>query len=1454
MYGIQRPLRRRSSAHGNAMHAQSEVEGGEAAAPGVAVVARISRHLLRLEREYKLAERLWKESGNAGKHFIRPLRLIRLQPRRDRDVPLVAMVVEAPGRNYLKELVELGPNFYSIPLPSSPVSPRAAERSSAGTERAFRKVPLKLFLDFAVGAAECCEILHHGNEIVHGELRGDAFHFNKETSTVKLINFGSGARSFENGLTSAGWSSLMSERGVEHKLQFIAPEQTGRLPAEPDSRTDIYSLGILFWTMLTGEPAFAGTTPLDIMQNVLSRRIPPVDSKRPDVPHTLSLLVQKMTQKNMDDRYQSTSGLRYDLTEIRRLVSEGDSQALDAFKLGTKDVTCFFNLPSTQIGRERQRQAIVDVIARTAERTATALPVSKKGLMSLSSHSSGPSGLGPEGATLDDAVSESTGSNPDDHDRVVPPSDPTSALKKQHQQPSQDSIATVVSDADMLDPKLTLESRASITSYNSERTGATYTSSPDVGLFRTAQKLKSRGHCEVVGLSGSAGLGKSSLLQSIQVTARSHGYFASAKFDQVKRAPFEPILRVMSSLFRQIFSENDVSTPFHNNIRRFVAPAWGVLHTYLELPPWLLSANSQHQPPQSTPSQVNGTPASALKCGTAGNTATDWLRQGGSNKQSRFVNTFLDVLRLLAYQKFICFCLDDLQFADPESANLLQNIAQANIPIVLILTFRSESSLPPKIKDLLQTATKVDLAPFTEEETAEYVSTTLHRPQEYVLPLVAVVQEKTRGNPFFIREMLDTCYRTQCIFYSWKSSQWEYDLDKVFNEFSSPDANKFSSNDFIARRLQELPPNSRALLCWASLIGNTFSFSLIKHLMSCDCSKASPAELLPPFDNDAVAGLQGALSAYTIMATDDEDKFRFSHDRYMQAADTICGAYSKEEMNYVIATALMKHDPYDRSTKPTKLLFDQSRHVCSAIEVIKKRAPARAPFRDLLYQAAETAREQGARTISLYFFQHSLELLSDDPWQDNGTDIQYQETLTLCTKAAASYWYLGYFDEAQILVKEIMMHARDAADKSPAFIIQSRMHAQRGDSFTAFISLKRALADLGIEIREPTWQECDEDFQDLAPLLQTTESKLPDVHGVSIDRELLTLGAVFVELLSSAFWSDSLLFYATTLRVLRVYLERGLFPQVGLAYVHLSSIAIARFGMIDFGIEIAQRAMRLFDYFDHDSYTVGRGMTLHSLFIGHLHTSIPEQLPLLERGMEATISAGDKILHLLNVGIVAAYRFWSAHDLGEIEAYIAYQDEAFPNWHQDFRGGVFLISVRQYSRALQGKTLVRSAATVLDDSEHESSSYCNFIATRASAPERPMSIYNSYRLVTLYRFGYFQEALEFGDSIMDSTKGLWCMRYTYSNMFYMSMSIMATLRDTPNYPQRHTLLQRVRGNLKTLQNISRFNDVNYASWMFLIEAELAEEHGDFDRAIICYESSINHATGMCRSFSLRVLD
>ncbi|KAK4980882.1 Chk1 protein kinase [Elasticomyces elasticus] len=689
--------------------------------------------------------------------------------------------------------------------------------------------------------------------------------------------------------------------------------------------------------------------------------------------------------------------------------------------------------------------------------------------------------------------------------------------------------------------------------------------------------------------------------------------------------------------------------------------------------------------------------------------------------------------------------------------------------------------------------------------------------------------------------MLDSCYRKKCIYYSWRDSAWRFDLDKIFKEFESQTYGSQINNDFITRRLRELSPDSQALLAWSALIGTSFSFQLIKRVMSCDCSRASPAELLPPASTDAVAGLQAALSAYVLIPSDDEDRFRFSHDRYMQAADLLSEPFSKEEMHFVIACAMMHHDPYDLATMPTKILFDQARHVTLAAGALKRRVKDRAPFRNLLYQAAETARGTGSRSIGLHYFKHCLDLLQDDPWDESLPDVRYQETLTLMTKAAEAYWYSRFNDKANKLLKEIFDHAKVPADAAPAWIIQSRMYSQIGDDVTAFSSLKNALFDLGMDLPDTTYAECDVEFQRLLPLIVAVNTDDLLAQTPNADRTLLAMTAVLVELTGVAFWSDSLLFYQITLNMVDHFFRKGVYPQLGLAYIHLAAIAVQRFRLADFGVQAGNVALKLFAKYPEDTYIVGRGQMLHALFLGHLETHIRNQMPLLKDALDSTISAGSKTLHLLNIGVITSYRLWSSEDIQEVEASISEVSDEFPNWQTDLRGGIFLMAVKQYCRAMQGITDVRSAEGIFCDEEHDSRLFCESIKKRATHPERPLTIYRSYQMVALYRYGFYREALELGESVVSSSDHVWSIRFGYSNMFYLSLSIIAMVREDPTRPDKETLLQRVQGYRNIIKDLTTTNDVNYATWLLLLAAEVADITETYDSVHVNYEAAINHA-------------
>ena len=1418
------------------------------------VVARISPHILRIEREFQLAQQVTENSDPNYEHFVRPIELVRL-PARHGHEPLIVSIFEAPGHNYLREIVEFGPNAYR-----GVANRESWELQNFPVEKGG-KIPLLQFLDFAIGAAECCEILHHGNRLVHGEIRGDAFFFDPSTGSVKLINFGSGTRSFENGLTSAGWYSLSRERGVEHKLQFIAPEQTGRLPAEPDSRTDVYSLGIVFGYILTGVPPFEGDTPLMIMQNVLSRRIPPVSTIRLDVPDALSNVIVKMTMKNLEDRYASVSGLKYDLLQIQKFLSEGDLEGLKNFKIGTRDVSAFFNLPTALVGRDNERNQIINIIEKSSRRQQ--FPALKNNMYSVSSNSS-MSEVRLESSNVEDGASESTSSRGSDRlERFI--SGPVGAFIDANKATNHSHDSFNASEPSSNEDFVIKPLHQSKTSTDVHNMGASSISSFQnsmlssgtadgaAKLLRSGSRIKRKGRCELIAVYGAAGLGKSALIQSVQFAARSHGYFAQAKFDQARKSPYEPVLRLMSSIFRQIFSESDVSSEFHNHIRNYVRPVWHTLHSYLDLPEWLLSSASSNPVnttpmPRSIPQRVtNGiglrrssSPAINLHCGSAGNTAADWLRAGGSSKSSRFKNIFLSVLRVLASQKFISFWLDDLQFADQESLDLLQDIIAGKTPILFIMTYRPEEILPKAVRHLARSATRIELKPFTEDQTAEYVCTTLRRDRDYVLPLVAVVQEKTAGNPFMIREMLDTCYRKNCIYYSWRTSTWEFDLDRIFTQFESDSYGSQISNSFVEKRLQELNPVTRSLLAWASLIGSSFSFSLVKRLMLGENSYPGVTSV-PLVREDPVVGLQTALCAYILTTAEDEDRFRFAHDRYMQAAQSLTECYNKRECHYTIAKTMVEHDYKDNTTTSSKSLYIKSLHICAALDLLKEREAHRSPYRDLLFRAAEDAEDSGARESAVYYFTQCIKLLQDKPWDDTQHDTYYQETLTLYTRAAENFWYQAFFDEADALIKEIFAHARSAIDVAPAWIIESRIHAVQGNSRQAFKSMKQCLSRLGLEIPESSWDDCDREFFELCRLLQTMNYDTL-LHLPCLDSALDVIGPVLVELVSAAFWTDSLIFYQTTMIMVRLHLERGTFPQCGLGYLHFASIAVGRFEMTELGCEVGDFSKRLFDFHAQDSYTVGRGQTLHTLFMGHLSSPMREQLPMLHRGSEASLAAGDKILSLLNLGVSAMLRLWCSFDLAEVEVLCTETPMEFSNWQEDIRGGTFLVSVRQFVRALQGKTEHRDAATIFDDESHNRQGYIDFITRTASNPERSLTIYHSYSLAAAFRFGHLEEAIRIGEALAPMSRTIFCIRFHYANLLYLSLCYCIAVRDNPERPDREKLLASVRQSYEKIRAVARVNDVNYKAWLSLLEAELADVEGNYSTAIKLYEEALDHCT------------
>jgi serine/threonine protein kinase/tetratricopeptide (TPR) repeat protein len=174
-------------------------------------------------------------------------------------------------------------------------------------------------LDIAIQVASALTAAHEAG-IVHRDIKPENIMM-RHDGIVKVLDFGL-AKLSEPQITStdpqaAGFSQLDTEPGtVLGTATYMSPEQTRGLKV--DARTDVFSLGVVLYEMMTGAPPFGGKTAADIMTEVLSREQLPLSHSVPTVPVELQRIVSKALRKDREERYQTVKDMVLDLKSLRR--------------------------------------------------------------------------------------------------------------------------------------------------------------------------------------------------------------------------------------------------------------------------------------------------------------------------------------------------------------------------------------------------------------------------------------------------------------------------------------------------------------------------------------------------------------------------------------------------------------------------------------------------------------------------------------------------------------------------------------------------------------------------------------------------------------------------------------------------------------------------------------------------------------------------------------------------------------------------------------------------------------------------------------------------------------------------------------------------------------------------------------------------------------------------------
>lgn len=1424
-------------------------------------------------------------------------------------------------------------------LPSLPPVPEPNE--------AWDVMDLASFLEFSIASTHCLEILHKSGH-KHREVRANAFHVNVNSGVVRFAHFGNRSESLEttggpsalvlraSGLLGPGGSStkdlttdsaeeewermtdvsdlkefeIQDTRKVKEAICYLAPEQTGTAETNnEDHRTDLYALGILFWTLLVGHGTlpFEGS-PVELLHKVVQVRPREVHEIRRDIPPVLGAIIAKLLSKNPDARYNSAVGLKNDLMECQKRLTlscataEGSNAAgsladidfIPSFELGQHDMFLELTIPGDLFGREKQveeiRSTIKTFVANAAahvhspegntilahkpshlqmEHPNASLVRSDPSTASLASAGLSNASVGYSNASFgmaaDPALQTDVSRVHQDEEMAATARaegfSSTVDLSRDYSSPTR-----AMAPGPGLPPVPSLSShRASIPNYSHAGVGtSTGASAPSLGHNANSHSL-SMGSSVLSGASlrgtrtaqaqsivicGPAGIGKSTLVQMHQATWRKRGLWGHAKMIKGEASPFTGLLTCLSSVLRQLMMFQSDRHMFVSLLRARLGPQ---LH--------------------NVPLLYHGVPELRDLLAAFGiNLAEPQALLSTEELGARFQSLVECVYGTLADVRILALFLDDLHFADKSMLDLIGLLADSKSRILILTTCRNDDiSVINHVHHVFSSKARtkwINLEPLDQHALGKLVSTTLQRSEEDIAPLTRLVSRVSMGNPFQARNLLQTVWRQGHIWYEWGVNMWQYNLEAIEQSVHAQQLVSAPTDiSFLVAHFKDLSQEAQRYLIWASLFGPTFKTNDVANMMDSELedreggvsiakgtSHESNSELESDIDDIVVPGagysrasMRGLqqVLAQGWLIQRARDMCSFTHDKYRQAA-----THMASQLPDIILMQMSLQIASHLMQEPERDVFRITEYCRRCIPLIREH-PRREDFIDCLVQAAESSAARGAHELALQAFKDARTLLGEGSWRDF-----HDRSQELALKLAELYGSQGNHDSSDQLIAETLLHARKAEDRAHALRLRGRNRFVQKDFDGAYNDTVQALKALDVQIPvKISPRELDDMFDKV-------KSKLLSIgfdEMLHLPRTPNTRTDLIVSIMSDgstgAFWgaNPSMAGYMG-LTVTNLALSEGISPgtAVGLFWF-LGAIAEKR-QMYRFCSDLGKLALQLAYKFGN-SIDKCRSETLYSAMAsGYAPEHIRTVIERSEAAIALARSAGDRIYEGLAQCYSLAYRLYCSEHLSDL---VNLAEEIVADirvWTVNSDTNALAMAILMTARALAGEAHSRSADTAFDTDKWKEAHFLHKLHESSGNFDLVMNWYNSFKIAGLYSLGFHSRAAELGFDIYTTRTTLPSHRHIRYGLFFHSLAMIQCIRHG-SIPQSQQLkyLQQTEVNQQYLRSWVSPSPINNSAWHALIDAELAslQENPEafklYDTAV---KLAVNHDWAMEEAWAL----